>query len=97
MSYHLHEIRELIRNGHRVKARAKIVDAFRRVGAVRQDAADELMVNQATLWRWVKELGLEETLAKLQETAVRRGTKVERRGRPKGLKDSVPRKSRKVA
>jgi transposase-like protein len=97
MSYHPHEIRELIRAGHRDKARAKVVAAYRDAGAVGEYAARALDVNQATFWRWVKELDLTEKLALLEETAVRRGTKVERRGRPKGQKDSAPRKSRRVA
>jgi hypothetical protein len=92
MGYHLHEIQVLIRKGHVAKARDRIADAYRRAGAVRQYAADELMVDQATLWRWVKKLEMEGTLRTIEAQAVRRGTKVERRGRPVGAKDSVPRK-----
>jgi hypothetical protein len=91
MGYHLHEISVLIQTGDHAKARRLISDAYRKAGAVRQYAADELMVNQATLWRWVKKLDMGEILERIAATAVKRGTKLERRGRPVGAKDSTPR------
>lgn len=97
MAYHLHPIQVLIQQGDHAKARRLIADAFRKVGAVRQYAANELMVNQATLWRWVKKLGMQDALGSIGETMTRRGTKVERRGRPTGAKDSQPRTRRKEA
>ena len=94
MGYHRHEIQVMIEKGQLARARKRIADVFRATGAVRQYTADHLMVDQSTLVRWVKKLDMHEMLLKIEQQAIARGTKVERRGRPLGAKDSVKRASK---
>lgn len=96
MSYSNHEINVLIFLDPEA-AKKKILNALKKAGMRKGDAAVLLKCSHATLIRWIDRLELQVKIEELQEVAKSEGWIYERRpgsGRPKGSKDGTPRKRR---
>lgn len=80
------------------KAKAQILAALKQTGVHKGDAAAQLGCSHGTLLRWIAELGLSVEVEAMAERAAREGwhhgKNRQSPGRPKGVKDSVPRTRR---
>jgi hypothetical protein len=80
------------------KAKAKILATLREAKAHKGDAAAKLGCAHGTLLRWIAELDLGRAVEMQLAKAIREGWHHQRNrkstGRPRGVKDSAPRKRR---